>query len=252
VSQPTGRPPAEPLSPEWLSEIIARDDAAWAGPWRVITERDQDDCGDTIVGIEGPDADLFVVSDAELAKDDAEFIAHARTDVPALLAEVVRLKTERDQFADRVDTLTYVCKGNKAHVQMLFGELQTAQARVRELEAAQELTAAALLDAAPRPTVQPHPHASQVAAALLARVRPGQLPTADTIGPADDGGRSVVVHLSITDLDDWGQWVAAVHARPGLTTLRGSYATALGDYCGVPVTLVGHNVPQLLTAAVAQ
>jgi hypothetical protein len=34
------------------------------------------------------------------------------TDTGQLLAEVDRLRAERDQFADRVDTLTAVCKSN--------------------------------------------------------------------------------------------------------------------------------------------
>jgi hypothetical protein len=40
---------------------------------------------------------------------------------PRVLAE--RLRTERDEFADRVDTLTSVAKGNKRHVQVLTAEL---------------------------------------------------------------------------------------------------------------------------------
>lgn len=56
------------------------------------------------------------------------------TDVPALLAEVKRLRAERDAFADRVDTLTAVAKSNKRHVQTLAAELETAQARVAKLE----------------------------------------------------------------------------------------------------------------------
>ncbi len=49
-------------------------------------------------------------------------------------AEVERLRTDRNAYADRVDTLTAVAKGNKRHVQALTGELETAQARVAELE----------------------------------------------------------------------------------------------------------------------
>ncbi|MFE1192863.1 hypothetical protein ACFW6E_08690 [Streptomyces olivaceoviridis] len=56
--------------------------------------------------------------------------------------ESARLRSERNEFCDRVDTLTAVAKGNKQHVQSLFAELQRAQrerdearARVAELEA---------------------------------------------------------------------------------------------------------------------
>ncbi|MGW9058868.1 hypothetical protein [Streptomyces sp. NPDC055733] len=65
---------------------------------------------------------------------DSEGDTLAGEDVPALLAEIQRLTAERDAFADRVDTLTAVAKGNKRHVQEMFTELQKAQARVRELE----------------------------------------------------------------------------------------------------------------------
>lgn len=55
-------------------------------------------------------------------------------------AEVERLRAERNEFCDRVDTLTSVAQGNKRHVRELFAEVQTAQrerdealARVAEL-----------------------------------------------------------------------------------------------------------------------
>lgn len=50
-----------------------------------------------------------------------------------LLAEVDRLRAERDEFCNRVDTLTTVAKGNKRHVQELFLELQKAQAALTEI-----------------------------------------------------------------------------------------------------------------------
>jgi hypothetical protein len=52
---------------------------------------------------------------------------------PRLVAD--RLRAERDQFADRVDTLTAVAKGNERNVQMLMGDLAAGQSRIAELEA---------------------------------------------------------------------------------------------------------------------
>lgn len=52
-----------------------------------------------------------------------------------LLAEVDRLRAERDEFCNRVDTLTAVAKGNKRHVQELFLDLQKAQATIARLRA---------------------------------------------------------------------------------------------------------------------
>ncbi|MGW1160406.1 hypothetical protein ACWD48_19740 [Streptomyces sp. NPDC002519] len=53
--------------------------------------------------------------------------------VPAMADEIRRLRAERDEFCKRVDTLTAVAKGNKRHVQELFGELQKAQAALEQI-----------------------------------------------------------------------------------------------------------------------
>ncbi|MER6534349.1 hypothetical protein ABT215_11160 [Streptomyces sp900105755] len=53
-----------------------------------------------------------------------------------LLTELDRVRAERDQFADRVDTLTAVAKGNKRHVQSMFVEVQKAQRERDEARAA--------------------------------------------------------------------------------------------------------------------
>jgi hypothetical protein len=50
-----------------------------------------------------------------------------------LLAELDRLRAERDEFCNRVDTLTAVAKGNKRHVREMFLELQKAQAALEEI-----------------------------------------------------------------------------------------------------------------------
>lgn len=51
----------------------------------------------------------------------------------ALLGEIDRLRGERDEFCNRVDTLTAVARGNKRHVQEMFLELQKAQAALEEI-----------------------------------------------------------------------------------------------------------------------
>ncbi|MFE9199969.1 hypothetical protein ACFYMH_28510 [Streptomyces albidoflavus] len=66
----------EPLSPKYLAEIAARAEAATAGPW----------CTDG--------AEIYQGDEADGGTADAAFVAHARTDVPALLAEVERLRAE--------------------------------------------------------------------------------------------------------------------------------------------------------------
>ena len=69
------------MDTKYLEEIKARHEAATPGPWElsrdagIYIDRDEDYC---ICGIGN--------------EPDAEFIAHSRTDIPALLAEVERLQ----------------------------------------------------------------------------------------------------------------------------------------------------------------
>lgn len=76
-----------------LAEIEARANAATPGPWTADNEYDEP----AVVGPDNRDLALFVETDA-----DAAFLANARTDVPALVAEVRRLRAElakRDEDA---------------------------------------------------------------------------------------------------------------------------------------------------------
>jgi hypothetical protein len=75
------------MTTEELAAIEARANAATAGPWRGTKD-------------EGVQADATAVFEtgcecctpSRLSEADALFIAHARTDIPALVAEVRRLK----------------------------------------------------------------------------------------------------------------------------------------------------------------
>lgn len=66
-----------------LDAIRARVDAATVGPWSVAEQTHGD-----WFGIQ----DEWLALGSMFGSADAEFIAHARTDVPALLAEVERLR----------------------------------------------------------------------------------------------------------------------------------------------------------------
>jgi hypothetical protein len=68
-----------------LQAIEARANAAMPGPWHLAITRDDDPDRANIEA--GP---IDVADDAQ--NDDAVFIASARTDVPALVAEVRRLR----------------------------------------------------------------------------------------------------------------------------------------------------------------
>ena len=75
-----------PLTAEELAGITARARAAWKGPWAV-----QDCPGAIFVEIGTPNGPIAQIS--LHLRADAEFIAHARQDVPALLADNARLRT---------------------------------------------------------------------------------------------------------------------------------------------------------------
>lgn len=87
------------LTPEHEAEIVARLKAAVGGPWRV--DEDQRSLNRFVVDEDG----LLVINFGYVGnrtRDVAEFVAHARIDVPALLAELVAVRAERDEIAARV------------------------------------------------------------------------------------------------------------------------------------------------------
>jgi len=94
-----------------LDAIKARADAATPGPWYRVGPPWNRGAPWVNAGSEDPHHGRFLCDlDAEMAgvdRDDdepsnevadAEFIAHARTDVPALLARIAELEAERDQW----------------------------------------------------------------------------------------------------------------------------------------------------------
>jgi hypothetical protein len=77
----------EPLDPKYLGEIDARHRAATAGPWASFVEGRDHTSGSSFIRTGGDDIELSGATDA-----DQDFIAHARQDIPRLLAEVERLR----------------------------------------------------------------------------------------------------------------------------------------------------------------
>ena len=85
------------MDAERLAEMRQRAEAATPGPWA------QGMVGDSVINEVDCSATFgFIEVNAELSDDgnfgvsDADFIAHARQDIPDLLAEVERLSAERD------------------------------------------------------------------------------------------------------------------------------------------------------------
>lgn len=86
------------MTPERLAEIRARVKATTEGPWSFHPNHAFADPSDPLY-VAG---DGTVIADDISRKNNAVFIAHSRTDVPALIAEVERLREERNVAEARV------------------------------------------------------------------------------------------------------------------------------------------------------
>ena len=90
----------------YLADIKARCEAATDGPWRAIVRHGEEE--GTVDGIESQgNAGSFdiVRTDSGVyppSLDDAEFIAHARVDLPTLLAYVEHLRSGIKAVADQL------------------------------------------------------------------------------------------------------------------------------------------------------
>lgn len=122
-----------------LDAITARVEAATEGPWEW-----EDDAPDLIA----PDPDplfpdwpyTFVITDcngvASVGPADREFIAHARTDIPLLLAEVERLRDEYQALhAEHLDSIEVFARTLRRRV----GERDEARAALAGMVPAEKV-----------------------------------------------------------------------------------------------------------------
>lgn len=77
---------------EWLDEIEARANAATEGPWTTHVAEGERLIRPGVLGAQIPPYPVARVRLDNIGYCDAEFIAHARSDVPRLVAEVRRLQ----------------------------------------------------------------------------------------------------------------------------------------------------------------
>lgn len=108
-----------------IDAIEARANAATAAPWEYAT------------GSETGYAEMLNIPswDAisiDIREQDAAFIAHARTDIPALIAYVRELEAE---IAASTEHLNGLVHHDLEHIEALRERAEKAEARVRELEA---------------------------------------------------------------------------------------------------------------------
>lgn len=84
------------MTPVDLPAIKARAEKATAGPWEIIGAGEY---------VRGPGI-IVAPDNGGINEADAEFIAASRTDIPALVAEVERLREERKEFMPTIDRLS--------------------------------------------------------------------------------------------------------------------------------------------------
>ncbi|MDH6141122.1 hypothetical protein P3T35_003135 [Kitasatospora sp. GP30] len=90
----TATPP--PLSDEQLTTIRARHQAATSGPWR---NEPYGGLGpETVLGPGMPAVAALDFGDGDQADADRDFVLNAHTDMAAVLAELDRLRAERDRY----------------------------------------------------------------------------------------------------------------------------------------------------------
>lgn len=88
----------QPLQPEELKAIEARCEAATPGPWRVKSwgGTNQESPEPSEWTIDGPDGYRITAEDVYPGHgEDVYFIAHARTDIPRLLATIEEARREQ-------------------------------------------------------------------------------------------------------------------------------------------------------------
>lgn len=109
-----------------LAEIKERESKATAGPWAWGESYFNVWLGshlNTIVGSSGYDDGDSTV---DVSEENAEFIAHAREDVPALIAEVERLEKESQKYFEQAmrlhEALLKTCDALGADIEDYLGE----------------------------------------------------------------------------------------------------------------------------------
>ncbi len=134
-----------------IEEIEERCNAATEGPWYVPSEMNAMDngwtvCSDAEVIVDQPDTRYN--EDQFRTEADAEFIAHAKTDIPALISRVRDLERENEQlYASGLENAQMIgkleaeneglCRGSTHILELLGGdmiELANMLHKVKELE----------------------------------------------------------------------------------------------------------------------
>lgn len=122
----------QPLTPEHLAEIRELATRSAPSSYEALTSHR----GIEVFAVDPDDCKERIATATPDRKDFVYLAVQAPTAVLALLGELDRVRAERDAFADRVDTLTAVAKGNKRRVQSVHTDRTSRPATAREFFAA--------------------------------------------------------------------------------------------------------------------
>lgn len=86
----------EILSEEKIEEIRKRSQASRPGPWKSNIEGRDHYSGSNFIMVPGDSSEMTTLEfSGKVTEADQDFIAHAREDIPALIAEIERLRSGR-------------------------------------------------------------------------------------------------------------------------------------------------------------
>lgn len=109
-----------------LDTIRERADAATPGPWKVTWDGENDPDGAwsaewpwLIRQDIYPGKSVANLAEVEASTEDAEFIAHARTDIPVLLAHIDALHALLGNLVDGIDECWASLPDNQLHIDTL-------------------------------------------------------------------------------------------------------------------------------------
>jgi hypothetical protein len=146
VALPVPAGPAR-LTPKREAEIAERESAAYPGPWR------RSDGEGSLERYVLSEDDIFAVSFGYRGNNtqaEADFIAHARADVPALLAELAAVRKERDEaqaeLSRRTEDLAFLERATLPDLRREVEHHQAGKRRWRDRAERAEARLSAVLD----------------------------------------------------------------------------------------------------------
>lgn len=123
-----------PLTAEELAAIKLRAEKATEGQWSVVS---RGSASDVVLGIESSCGESIVETDCGIYPpflQDAEFIAHARQDIPRMLATIEALEEDNHRFrVVATNALSSNTQGRDAVIEAKDAEIERLRKMLKEV-----------------------------------------------------------------------------------------------------------------------